>query len=67
MAQRIIMPEEPGKLKTMPYYRLVLSNSLLVVQNAIARFGTCLDNDNNFIHEISSICSTVLPITSEQV
>jgi hypothetical protein len=57
------LTDKDGKMKTLPYLRLLLGNTILIIQNSIALYGTYLMNSNNtdFFHEISSICVRLLP------
>lgn len=44
--------DKDGKLKTLPFLRISFSNFIIVIQNAIAIYGTYLINSNNtdFFH-----------------
>lgn len=61
--------DKDGKVKSLPHLRLSLSNTMLVVQNAIAVYGTSLLASSNleFFHEISSICVRILPKQQEEI
>lgn len=61
--------DKDGKMKSLPFMRTTLSNHLVIVQNAIAIYGTYLLNSNNteFFHEVSSICMRLLPSKQEEV
>jgi hypothetical protein len=58
-----------NKLKALPHFRLALSNTVIVLQNVIALFGTSLVASNNldFFHEVSSLCIRLLPRNADQV
>lgn len=54
-------------MKGLPYLRATFGNTILVVQNSIAKYGIDLLKSNNidYFHEISSICIRLIPFSIE--
>lgn len=66
--KKISRSKKEYKIKPLQHFRLALCNALLVIQNAIAYFGTHLIKigSKQFFEEISSLCVRILPESAQE-